>query len=304
MSTISFGDRLANTRSVSLRCRDFWLLAKPRILVVALGSVAVGYAAALPAMLWDGRFALRLVAIACVAYSCGLLNQSLEFDADVGMSRTSDRPLASGRLTKRSVWLVGWATGIVGVVGCWLTANTLTMSASLLVLVSYVGLYTPLKRVSFAGTVAGAVSGALPPLLGWFAAGGGLTAAALWLFLFVFAWQFPHFLAIATVYRSDYESVGYRMLPTGREGRSLAGVVAVAYAAGVIPVCFLLGVEGLIGKTASVVAVLAAVSYLGCSVAFWWSDSITHSRRLLLMSLVFLTYVFGAIACHQVVLAV
>ena len=158
-----------------------------------------------------------------------------EWVEDRLMCRTVDRPVSSGRVTSREVILVGGLVSAVGIVGLWVWCTLLTALLALSVLVLYGIVYTPLKRVTFFGTIPGAISGALPPMLGWCASGNENLVPGLVLFTFLFGWQFPHFLAIATIYKKDYAVVGYRLLPLIGSETDLSGPIAAAYAIGTLP---------------------------------------------------------------------
>src|SRR5579864_4488381 len=141
------------------------------------------------------------------------LNEVLERDLDARMRRTQNRPLPSGRMEFSTGLLAGLAATIIGPAALALTTNVLTGALALATAVTYLALYTPLKKISPISTFVGAFPGAMPPLLGWTAIRGQLEAPAVILFLIVFFWQFPHFQAIAWMYREDYEAAGIKMLP-------------------------------------------------------------------------------------------
>ena len=255
---------------------------------MAMGAVAVGYILGC-----QGNFQLWAMVSAClgilgVAVSCSLLNQWVEQDTDGRMQRTADRPVPAGRIRPGEVLFFGLATGSLGITWLWLTANVLTAVLAAVTLTVYVCAYTPLKRVSPLCTAIGAAAGALPPVLGWTAAGGRLDAGALALFLLLFAWQFPHFLAIATIYRRDYEQAGLKMLPVLRSGQSCAGIVSVIYAAVLIPVSLMAWDQGLTGPAYSLVAVMGGCVYFVSSVRFMAEQSERRARELLLCSIVYL----------------
>jgi protoheme IX farnesyltransferase len=149
-----------------------------------------------------------------VAVSSNSLNMYLERDFDRAMPRTQHRPLPAGRLRPAQVLRFGVLCGVLGLVWLFVETNPLATGLCALILVSYVGVYTPLKRVTTLNTLVGAIPGALPPLVGYAAGHGALDARAAVLFLILFFWQIPHFLSIAWRYREDYRLGGMRMLPT------------------------------------------------------------------------------------------
>jgi len=197
--------------------RDYIALTKPRITWLILMSTGVGYFFGLKRP-WSGAadwFLLlhTLIGTGLIASGTAALNQWYEREADCLMRRTAARPLPSGRMTApRAMWF-GIALAIVGFVEMARWVNLLSAVLGALTLASYLFLYTPLKQRSHLSTVVGALPGAMPPLIGYAAAYGGLTPEAWVLFTILFIWQFPHFLAIAWMYREDYARAGIRMLP-------------------------------------------------------------------------------------------
>ena len=137
----------------------------------------------------------------------------MEQEYDAKMRRTQDRPLPSGRLRPRTALMVGWVAALLGVVGLAVGVNLTTSLVGVVSLVCYLFVYTPLKRLTWLNTLAGAVPGALPPLMGWTAARGELSSDGMALFAIQVCWQVPHFMAIAWIYREEYARAGFQMLP-------------------------------------------------------------------------------------------
>jgi heme o synthase len=190
------------------------VLMKPDVtFLVVITTVAGFYLGSRGPLDW-----LLLVHTVCatmvVAGGTAALNQYFEREADAVMRRTAARPLPSGVLQPREVLIFGVAAIAVGAVWLALAANALACLVALATSVLYLGLYTPLKTRTTFSTAVGAVPGALPPLIGWAAARGSLSLGAWVLFAILFFWQFPHFMAIAWIYREDYARAGIRMLPT------------------------------------------------------------------------------------------
>src|SRR5262249_968103 len=164
------------------------------------------------------------------------LNEVLERDLDARMRRTQDRPLPAGRIDMATGWVAGLTAVVLGTVSLALMTNLLTGALAVATAVAYLALYTPLKKVSPISTFVGAFPGAMPPLLGWTAIRGRIEPEAIFLFLIVFFWQFPHFQAIAWMYRDDYEAAGVKMLPVvDKAGHSVIRQMLV-YASTLIPV--------------------------------------------------------------------
>jgi heme o synthase len=270
------------------RFGDYLQLSKPRIAVMGMVAVAVGYLVGCEGTVVIGELLTACVGIASVAVSCSFLNQWYEQDTDRRMDRTANRPVPGGRVRPAEVLLVGLLLMFGGVGWLLVSVNTLTAVLSFLTLALYVAVYTPLKRVTFLCTVFGAVSGAMPPVLGWTAAGGSLDGGALALFLLLFAWQFPHFLAIATIYRSDYESAGLRMLPLVRGDSNGAGLVGVVYACVLIPISVMVWEQGMAGNLYLTVALTGGVVYLVSSIRFLLDQSRERAKQLVLCSIVYL----------------
>jgi heme o synthase len=196
---------------------DYLELTKPRITVFILMSTAIGFLcgthlASSNANIWLTLFH-TLLGTALIASGTAALNQWYEREADAKMNRTRLRPIPSGRVTSARAFWFATLLSIAGFVDLWLGANRLTALLGAFTLASYLFVYTPLKRRSPHSTTIGAIPGAMPPLIGFAAAAGTLTAEAWVLYAILFLWQFPHFYAIAWMYREDYARAGIRMLP-------------------------------------------------------------------------------------------
>jgi len=209
-----------------------------------------------------------LLGIGLVSAGSGALNQALERSTDARMIRTADRPLPSGRISLAQGVVAGIGALALGSWWLLLHTNLLTVSLALLTAFTYVAIYTPLKRVTSLATFVGAFPGAMGPLLGWTAARGRIEWPAVALFAILFVWQFPHFMAIAWMYRDDYARAGIRMLPVVQPDGLSTVVEAVFYAIAMIPVSlapFWLGVDG---RVYAVVAVILGLLYLGYTLRF------------------------------------
>ena len=272
-------------------------LTKPRIAVMALVTVGVGY------LLGAGADA-RLVPLLHTLLGAGLvaaggsaLNHWLERDADARMRRTTNRPLPAGRLHPAEACLFGLVLSVGGTVylAAVLPAPAAAVAAATPAAV-YVGVYTPLKRVSAWNTVVGAVPGALPPVIGWCAARGSLSAEGLALFAVLFVWQLPHFYSIAWMHRDDYARGGMRMLPVvdrpdgRRTGRATAGTCGLLVLATLAPVPFLPGWAGWVYAAGSLPL---AGWFLARSVRFARRRTHPNARSVLRGSLVYLVGVMG-----------
>lgn len=275
----------------SLRVADYTEIAKPRISLMVLLTVTVGYLLGI-----DGAWSANTLfhawfGIALVAMGSSAVNQWIERETDGRMRRTMNRPLPSGRLSPSEVLTLGFVCGTVGTAYLAAFVNTPTAAMTALTFVLYAGVYTPLKRVTSLCTAVGAIPGALPPMLGWLAAGGRLDWTAASLFGVLFLWQFPHFLAIAWLYKDDYCAAGLRMLPAGKSLPHVTGLLAVGYALGLIPVSLLPAYFGLAGLAYSSTALVLGIVYLIASVQFARDETRESARRVLWTSLVYLPLV-------------
>jgi protoheme IX farnesyltransferase len=273
---------------IGSRVSDYLSLTKPRLVLMVLVTVAVGYLLGGRGGAQPATLAITLLGTALVAGGAGALNQWLERDRDAMMRRTAGRPLPGGRLTGGEAVSFGLILGSLGTLLLALGANGLAASVALVTLLLYVFLYTPLKPLTSLNTVVGAVPGALPPLIGWGAATGRLGIEAWSLFLIVFLWQFPHFLAIAWIYREDYRRAGFCML-TARDDRGrMTGCQAVSYALALIPAGLLPATIGLGGPLYFVGALVLGLIYLGAAAMFWRDACDLGARRLLRTSFIYL----------------
>ncbi|MGE5195446.1 MAG: heme o synthase [Deltaproteobacteria bacterium] len=274
--------------ATTVRLADYLALTKPRISVLVLLTVTAGYALG-SADRWQAVPLLHaLFGIALVAAASGAFNQLLERDSDSLMLRTLSRPLPAGRLSVAEVLLFGVLTGVVGIAWLALFVNAATAVLCTVTLVLYAGVYTPLKRRTSFCTAVGAIPGALPPVLGWTASGAPLDAAAFSLFAILFLWQFPHFLAIAWIYRGDYGQAGLKMLPVRGRLPRVTGLMAVGYALALIPFSLSPSACGLAGSAYVAVALALSAGYLAAAVRFAANESLQSARTLLWTSLIYL----------------
>jgi heme o synthase len=210
---------------------DFWELTKPEvnllILVATFTGFYLGYPHGLNPFPFERLFHV-ILGTSLVASGAGALNQYLECSFDARMRRTSRRPVAAGRLSPAAAFWFGVSLTVIGAAELLLFANVLAASLALITLGSYLFIYTPLKRRTPLCTVAGAFAGAMPPLIGWAAASGSIASAQAWcLYAMLFFWQFPHFMAIAWLYREDYGRAGYFVLPVRSKSAFLAWLTVV-----------------------------------------------------------------------------
>ena len=272
------------------RLADLAELTKVKISVLVLVTIGVsGYVA---------RFGQpdlapllhAMLGTALVAASASAWNQWLERHSDAKMARTADRPLPAGRLTAPQVAVFGVLTFVIGMAWLIVGAGSLPAVAGFITWVIYAWIYTPLKRRTTWNTAVGAISGAAPVIIGWTAAGGTLDSRLAALFLLVFLWQFPHFMAIAWLYRQEYADAGMRMMTVKDPSGSRAGVQAVLGAAALLPICAVFGLfaPGAAGLLLVGCTLLLAGGQLACAIQFFKQRDDSSARRLLRASLVFL----------------
>ncbi len=268
---------------------DLLELTKPRIAVLVLFTVAAG---ALLAGRGVADWAVLLHVLcgtALVAAGASALNQFLERHTDALMARTENRPLPAGRLQPIQALVFGVFAGVAGLAYLAVTLRQpWTVLVAAITFLSYVFVYTPLKRVTWLNTLVGAVPGALPPVIGWTAVRGGVDAAAGALFLILFLWQLPHFLAIAWMYRDDYARAGLVMLPVvdpagRRTARQMTGSCLALLAVSLVPVA-----TSSCGPVYAAGALTLGLGFLAATVGFARTRSEADARRVLRASLVYL----------------
>lgn len=270
------------------RLADYLELTRPKIALLVLVTVAMASFVAG----WGPPSVVRLLhtllGTALVAASASALNQWLERRTDALMQRTADRPLPAGRLSPGEVARFGAATIALGLAYLALAVNLRTALFGLASWICYVWLYTPLKSRTTANTWVGAVAGALPVLIGWAAVEAPLDLRAFALTLVVFLWQFPHFMAIAWIYRREYAAAGARMLPVVDPSGRRAGALAVVAALALIPVSLVPGVWMLADELSLFWTLALGAGQLACAVWFLAALDERSARGLLRASLVYL----------------
>jgi heme o synthase len=278
---------------------DYIALTKPRLNFLVVVTSAAGYYLGSVASinLWD--MAQAVVGTALVAGGAAVLNQVYERDTDAKMRRTLARPLPDHRVTAGDATIFGLTLSIAGIALLAFGANTLAALLALATLVVYLVIYTPMKRRSSAATLVGAVPGALPPLIGWAAAHGTVTIGGWTLFAIVFLWQIPHFMAIAWMYRDDYRSAGFPMLPVIEPEGRRTGSHALWFAVALLPVSLAPTFVGLSGWTYFAIALILGVALLVLSIRFAATRSETSARRLFFGSITYLPLIWAAMILNH-----
>jgi heme o synthase len=243
-----------------------------------------------------------LIGITAVSAGSAALNQAIERRLDAKMKRTAGRPMAAGRIGLAHGIAVGLLAIVFGTLWLTLETNLITGGLTLLTAFLYVGIYTPLKRVTPLATFIGAFPGALPPLLGWTAARGVIEWQGVALFAILFVWQFPHFMSISWLYRHDYAKAGIRMLPVVQPDGWSTALEALIYAVLMIPASLLPFWLHMDGKLYLVAALLLGAAYLGYTIRFTRivrarsdKESRMYARDLLKVSVIYLPLLLTAL---------
>jgi len=263
-------------------------LAKARLGTLVVLTTIAGYVLGARG---NGSFATLMFTVlgtALTAFGANILNQVWEIERDRRMVRTRNRPLPAGRISRSRATVWGIVSASVGLVVLVVGANRLTAALALLVIVLYVFVYTPMKVRTPLNTIVGAVCGAVPPMMGWAAATGGLGTGAWLLGGVLFVWQIPHFLALAWLYREDYARGGFRMLPVVDPKGRLSGRLALIYAACLFPISAAIHLTGISGLIFLGGAVILAACFSALAWVFCTRRTETAARRLFLGSIVYL----------------
>ena len=274
---------------------DYWAITKPDVNFLILITTFVGFYLGRAAPQRDFPFLLLVNAMLgtlLVASGAGTLNQYIERRFDAQMRRTARRPLAAGRLNASAAVWFGVALSTAGSIDLAVTVNGLASLLAMFTLLSYSFVYTPLKRKTPLCTLVGAVPGAIPPLIGWAAACDKLTFEAWTLFLVIFLWQFPHFMAIAWMYREDYYRAGYLVLPRGHAGARFAVLQTLLPLWCLIPLGLLPGFAGKPNMFYCIGALILNLGFFYYGAQFALHRSSSAARRLLAASIIYLPSLF------------
>jgi heme o synthase len=289
-SAVSVAER--SPLSVRERVAAYAELTKPRITFLIVLTSAAGFALASPASIDYLALLRSLLGIALLSSGIATLNQYAERELDGLMRRTASRPLPSGKLGPWEALAFGAAITIVAELYLLILVNPLSALLGLTVIAGYLFAYTPLKTRTSLSTLVGAFPGAVPPLIGWTAARGSLSLEGWILFAILFLWQFPHFLAIAWMYREDYSRAGILMLPVVEPDGRVTAQQIVVYTLMLLPVSLLPTVMGMSGKVYFVGAIVLGLLFLYSSLRAAFSMSRQQARRLLLASVLYLPLLF------------
>jgi protoheme IX farnesyltransferase len=289
--------------ATSTRSADYWSLTKPEVNLLIGLTAAAGFCLGRPQGL-DGFPFIRLVhtvvGTLLVASGTGTLNQVLERRFDALMRRTAKRPVAAGRVAPLHALAFGLLLSTVGAIELGAAVNPLSSALAVLTMASYLFVYTPLKRKTPLCTIVGALPGAAPPLIGWAASTGSLSLEAWMLYAIVFLWQFPHFMAIAWMYREDYHRAGFVVLPRGEGSASFMVCQAMTPLFVLVPLSIM---PVLVGRAG--LAYLATALLLGAVFIYRADQLAAHrsnamARRLLLASIAYVPLLFTVMLVDRV----
>jgi protoheme IX farnesyltransferase len=285
---------VAQLERLSLRDRlaAYAELTKPRITFLIVLTAAAGFALALPGRVDYRAMLTAMVGIALLSSGIATLNQYMERDLDGLMRRTANRPLPAGKLLPWEALAFGVGLTVLAEIYLAVLVNPLSAVLGLTVISGYLFGYTPLKTRTSLSTFVGAFPGAVPPLIGWASARGTVGVEAWVLFAILFLWQFPHFLAIAWMYREDYTRAGILMLPVVEPDGRVTGQQIVLYTVMLLPVSLLPTLLGTAGKIYFVGAIVLGLLFLYFGLRAAFSKSRQAARQLLLASVIYLPLLF------------
>jgi len=280
----------------------YWSLTKPEVNFLIAVTAAAGFWMGAPATLahfpWTSLLH-TLIGTVLVASGAAALNQLIELRFDARMRRTARRPLVSGRIQPTHALWFGISLSVLGAIYLALATNALASLLSILTLLGYLFLYTPLKRKTPLCTLIGALPGATPPLIGWAAACGRLDSNAWLLFAIVFLWQFPHFMAIAWMYREDYTRAGYVVLPTGKSKDHFVAWQTSLPSLALLAVALIPAIRGECGIVYLAGALVLGAVFLWYSARFAFQMSAVSARQLLFASILYLPVLLALLALDK-----
>ncbi len=281
------------------KARAYFQLLKFRLSFTVAFSSALGYLLGVQKVSWSHALLVMLGGL-LVTGSANIINQVFEKDLDKMMQRTEGRPLPMGRLSPNEAWAFCLILGLSGLSLLAYYFNPLTAALSLLSLILYGFIYTPLKTISPVCVAVGAIPGGLPPLIGWVAATGYVGTAAWVLFGIQFMWQFPHFWAIAWVADDDYKRAGFKMLPSPGERDLRTAFQIMTYTVLLIPVSLLPLVLGISGQVSAGVALVCGILFLWCTVRLMRTQDRKAALSIMFASFLYLPIVQIALVLDKV----
>ena len=284
------------------RFRDYLELTKPRLSMLSVLTTIVGYFAARPESN-PLKFTFLLVGTSLAAGGVAALNQWMESDTDAQMKRTADRPIPAGKVATGSAFVLGWIMCVSALFLLFAKVDRMAALFTLATIVSYLGWYTPAKRWSTWSTEIGAIAGAFPPLIGWGAGEGRITALGWILFGILFFWQIPHFMAVAWTYRRDYSAVHFPMLPVRDESGGKVALWSLVNTIALLVVSLLPSFLGLASRAYGLAAAVCGAWFLWRAIVFLHRDGRdVAARKLFFASILYLPLVLGALVADRLLI--
>ena len=279
---------------------DFIKLTKPKLLLLVLITTVSGFYLGSVGMLDTRLMIITLIGTTFVAAGALVLNQYIERDIDAIMKRTKNRPLPDGRLEAKSALIFGLTLAMAGLFINFVFVNTLTGTLAVISIVSYLLVYTPMKTKSAFCIVIGAVPGALPVAGGWVAASGSFDQGALILFAILFFWQIPHSLAIAWLYKSDYEKAGMRLLPDSYPGDNATGHQVLINTTALLPIGLMPSILGMTGHLHFFAALMLGAIFALYAAKFAMNQSVPSAKKLLYASYLYIPFQLGIMSFDRI----
>lgn len=277
----------------------YFELTKPRIAFMLVLTSAAGYYLGSAKGFDFVVFFNAMIGITLLAFGVATLNQYLERRTDALMDRTAKRPLPTLKIAPNEALIFGLAQCATAELYLWLLVNGLTAILGLVVIVGYVLLYTPLKTRTTASTAIGAIPGAMPPLMGWTAAANAIDLNAWTLFTLLFLWQFPHFLAIAWMYKDQYAKAGILMLPVVEHDGRVTARQIVIFTLMLVPLSLTPFFLGLTGIVYLIGAAILGGWFLWASVSMAKAKTVEKARKLLMVSVIYLPLIFALMVLNR-----
>jgi heme o synthase len=268
--------------------QDLAVLMKVRLNFFVLITTFFGFLLASHGQMEWLKLLHTILGTAAAAFGSAAFNQLMEVDLDARMKRTADRPLPSRRMDPLVAFGIGWVLSAIGIIHLAVQVGNLAAYLTAATIAIYVFIYTPLKRVSSANTLVGAIPGAIPPVIGWVGAGGALGWEAWFLFGLLFFWQLPHFIAINWLCREEYESVGYKMWSNGDLTGRKSGLLSAAYALALAAFSLIPALEGFANALWTIIGPLLALVMMALAIKFARDGERTSARRLFFFTLLYL----------------
>lgn len=286
---------IQETKAIGLKEKlaAFLELTKPRIAFMLILTSAAGFYLGSKGSFDFLLFINSTIGITLLAFGVATLNQFIERRTDALMERTAKRPLPTQKVTPAEALIFGLILTVSAEIYLAVLVNPLTAALGLIVIVGYVLLYTPLKTKTSASTAIGAIPGAMPPLMGWTSSANEITLGAWVLFALLFLWQFPHFLAIAWMYKEQYRKAGILMLPVVEKEGTITAIQIVTFTIMLLPISIAPFFIGVAGSVYLVGASILGLWFLFYSIQTARAKSVEQARKLLLVSVLYLPVIFA-----------